>query len=104
MDVYRHWETSRWRKGWDSNPRYPCRHAGFQDRCLKPLSHPSKPLRLFSYLRNEKGSKSPFATALLPNVFGASVYGGTQHIVNRGGGITLQIWHQMAVDILRDVG
>jgi hypothetical protein len=35
-----------WRKGWDSNPRYPCRHAGFQDRCLKPLGHPS--LRGFS--------------------------------------------------------
>ena len=33
--------TSRWRKGWDSNPRCPCRHAGFQDRCLKPLGHPS---------------------------------------------------------------
>src|SRR5262249_22260739 len=31
----------RWRKGWDSNPRCPCRHAGFQDRCLKPLGHPS---------------------------------------------------------------
>src|ERR1700730_10977236 len=31
----------KWRKGWDSNPRYPCRHAGFQDRCLKPLGHPS---------------------------------------------------------------
>ena len=30
-----------WRKGWDSNPRYPCRYAGFQDRCLKPLGHPS---------------------------------------------------------------
>src|SRR6266403_5752632 len=33
--------TMDWRKGWDSNPRYPCRHAGFQDRCLKPLGHPS---------------------------------------------------------------
>jgi hypothetical protein len=33
--------TYYWRKGWDSNPRYPCRHAGFQDRCLKPLGHPS---------------------------------------------------------------
>jgi hypothetical protein len=31
----------QWRKGWDSNPRCPCRHAGFQDRCLKPLGHPS---------------------------------------------------------------
>ena len=37
-----HYKASRvWRKGWDSNPRYPCRHAGFQDRCLKPLGHPS---------------------------------------------------------------
>lgn len=34
-----------WRKGWDSNPRYPCRHGGFQDRCLKPLGHPSKPTK-----------------------------------------------------------
>src|SRR5262245_37344424 len=28
--------------GWDSNPRYACTHAGFQDRCLKPLGHPSR--------------------------------------------------------------
>src|SRR5882724_9229904 len=40
--------TAIWRKGWDSNPRYPCRHAGFQDRCLKPLGHPSKPLKLLA--------------------------------------------------------
>jgi hypothetical protein len=30
-----------WRKGWDSNPRWICTHGGFQDRCLKPLGHPS---------------------------------------------------------------
>ena len=30
-----------WRKRWDSNPRWACTHAGFQDRCLKPLGHPS---------------------------------------------------------------
>ena len=30
-----------WRKGWDSNPRYGRPHGGFQDRCLKPLGHPS---------------------------------------------------------------
>src|SRR5260370_28374543 len=31
----------RWRRGRDSNPRYPFRYAGFQDRChqsLGPLS------------------------------------------------------------------
>ena len=31
-----------WRMGRDSNPRYPCEHVGFQDRCLKPLGHPSE--------------------------------------------------------------
>lgn len=31
----------KWRKGWDSNPRWACTHGGFQDRCLKPLGHPS---------------------------------------------------------------
>ena len=28
-----------WRRGWDSNPRCPHEHGGFQDRCLKPLDH-----------------------------------------------------------------
>ncbi len=31
----------RWRRGWDSNPRRAFTLAGFQDRCLKPLGHPS---------------------------------------------------------------
>jgi site-specific DNA recombinase len=30
-----------WRTGWDSNPRNACTFGGFQDRCLKPLGHPS---------------------------------------------------------------
>ena len=30
------------RMGRDSNPRWTFAHAGFQDRCLKPLGHPSK--------------------------------------------------------------
>ncbi len=31
-------KTSRgWRRGWDSNPRYGCPHAGFQDRSIQPL-------------------------------------------------------------------
>jgi hypothetical protein len=42
-----------WRKGWDSNPRYPCRYAGFQDRCLKPLGHPSKALILLAFKRRD---------------------------------------------------
>ena len=35
------WLPLFWRKGWDSNPRYRCRHDGFQDRFLRPLGHPS---------------------------------------------------------------
>src|SRR5438093_9135207 len=32
---------TRWRRGWDSNPRTTFAVAGFQDRCLQPLGHPS---------------------------------------------------------------
>lgn len=31
----------KWRMGWDSNPRNALTFAGFQDRCLQPLDHPS---------------------------------------------------------------
>ena len=31
----------KWRRGRDSNPRYTSVHAGFQDRCIQPLCHPS---------------------------------------------------------------
>ena len=30
---------SKWRREWDSNPRWYRYHAGFQDQCLKPLGH-----------------------------------------------------------------
>ena len=36
--------SNGWRKGWDSNPRWAFTHGGFQDRCLKPLGHPSSGL------------------------------------------------------------
>jgi hypothetical protein len=29
----------RWRRGRDSNPRYPCEYAAFRVRCFQPLSH-----------------------------------------------------------------
>jgi hypothetical protein len=45
-----HLEGPLWRKGWDSNPRWACTHGGFQDRCLKPLGHPSKLLILLAVL------------------------------------------------------
>jgi hypothetical protein len=46
----------KWRMGWDSNPRDPCGSAGFQDRCLQPLDHPSAE-RAHSY-RGRQGRES----------------------------------------------
>ena len=37
-----------WRRGWDSNPRRACALAGFQDRCLKPLGHPSSAHQIYA--------------------------------------------------------
>ncbi len=34
-------DGGRWRRRWDSNPRYALTHAGFQDRCNRPLCHSS---------------------------------------------------------------
>ncbi len=31
----------KWRRGWDSNPRYPCEHNSFRDCHNRPLCHPS---------------------------------------------------------------
>ena len=33
---------ARMRTGWDSNPRAAFATAGFQDRCIQPLCHPSR--------------------------------------------------------------
>src|SRR5690606_34595844 len=37
-----------WRRGWDSNPRYPCGYSGFRDRYIQPLCHLSRNLVLLS--------------------------------------------------------
>src|SRR5690606_36736457 len=29
----------KWRRGRDSNPRYPCEYAAFRVQCFQPLSH-----------------------------------------------------------------
>src|ERR1700691_5311886 len=40
-----------WRRERDSNPRYPFRHNGFQDRRYQPLTHPSAGVGLSSIVR-----------------------------------------------------
>ena len=51
----------------DSNPRYPCGHAGFQDRCLKPLGHPSKLLIILCFCLPRPPAHNPLLPNLLPN-------------------------------------
>ncbi len=37
--VFREIQEENWRRGWDSNPRYPRRYNGFRDRPNRPLWH-----------------------------------------------------------------
>jgi hypothetical protein len=50
-----------WRRERDSNPRYPFRHNGFQDRRYQPLTHPSAPWELSSIVRLKEHSQARFA-------------------------------------------
>jgi hypothetical protein len=34
---FRNFAILFWRRGWDSNPRWPLSHSGFRDRCTNPL-------------------------------------------------------------------
>jgi hypothetical protein len=73
--------TIYWRKGWDSNPRYPCRHAGFQDRCLKPLGHPSVTRRWLA-IHERQGAEKAVCHRLGYPRRGAPVYGSGCRFVN----------------------
>jgi hypothetical protein len=66
-DNQRQPETVHWRMGWDSNPRWACTHAGFQDRCLKPLGHPSI-LGIQASSRQPHALKPKIRTGLAPRV------------------------------------
>lgn len=45
--------------GWDSNPRDGLPPAGFQDRCLQPLGHPSRSARLMAMAAGGKATRRP---------------------------------------------
>jgi hypothetical protein len=62
-----------WRKGWDSNPRWACTHAGFQDRCLKPLGHPSG-LDDGHLADGEAGRKGPSLSACMTDARATSEF------------------------------
>jgi hypothetical protein len=50
-----------WRMGWDSNPRYAHTYGGFQDRCLKPLGHPSRAEAVIQVTARRQNSTEPAA-------------------------------------------
>ena len=52
--------------GWDSNPRDGCPPAGFQDRCLQPLGHPSCARISMQIAEGTAWCKSGIATRLPP--------------------------------------
>ena len=63
-----------WRRERDSNPRYPFRHNGFQDRRYQPLTHPSawerltKPQFIVPLAFSAEVSVLPPAEASFPRV------------------------------------
>src|ERR1044071_6861460 len=66
-------DTVFWRMGWDSNPREACAPAGFQDRCLQPLGHPSAIIKSDAYCR-AKTRKIPAPTPVCHRItFGTCV-------------------------------
>src|SRR5690349_1653758 len=55
--------------GWDSNPRWAFAHAGFQDRCLKPLGHPSIMLDRLRFASPSELERWTLLPKLLPHAF-----------------------------------
>jgi hypothetical protein len=53
--------------GWDSNPRRTCARAGFQDRCLKPLGHPSNRLIYLTFSSAGPRPQIVMLPKLVPN-------------------------------------
>src|ERR1017187_8014511 len=53
--LYQRIRWKRWRRGWDSNPRYVCTYNGFRDRPDRPLRH----LSVAGAYRDVPGSAQP---------------------------------------------
>jgi hypothetical protein len=59
---------TRWRRGRDSNPRYPFRYAGFQDRSHQPLGHLSAVCRSPSIVRRIRSIYGTRAPQSIPSI------------------------------------
>ena len=56
---YQHDNAQEWRRGWDSNPRYPQGYNGFRDRPVRPLRHPSARGSVGTGRRRPRGPAGP---------------------------------------------
>jgi hypothetical protein len=65
--------TDYWRRGWDSNPRYPYEHNSFRDCPNRPLWHPSERVLIGVAIAagNRLGIRFPALTRGLPCVYSA---------------------------------
>lgn len=64
-----------WRRRWDSNPRWSCPHAGFQDRYIRPLCHPSGHPQ---YMRGISKLEGMYRSALLFIIHAGQLIGDSQ--------------------------
>ncbi len=90
--------------GWDSNPRGTCAPAGFQDRCLKPLGHPSNKLISIVVFPIRSGRKRALLPKLLPNLSAGGRYprySRPKRSVDLGGGIFLHSLGDVRVQVER---
>ena len=55
-------QQKRWRRGWDSNPRYPLGYSNFRDCPIQPLSHLSARILNITVLRMEISSSAEVIT------------------------------------------
>ena len=74
------------RRGWDSNPRTSCPVSGFQDRPIRPLSHPAAP-RECMHLAGGDGSPAELRSALAR--LGSDVCGEHRPRVRRARGVAV---------------
>src|ERR1035438_3772270 len=61
MDCIGWYKTTKWRRARDSNPRYPFRYAGFQDRSHQPLGQ----LSVLPFYEENPGSSPGFSQEVI---------------------------------------
>ena len=88
--------------GWDSNPREACTPAGFQDRCLKPLGHPSKYLKREEVFESSSGPYRLLLPNLLSNSFRRPYFTATKRRIEASRRVLLHGLSDVAVQIHGD--